>query len=90
MGHLRNKAIPKNHFRKDWQERVRTWFEQPAQAHRRKVARTRKAARLFPRPTESLKPVVHPAGLRHNMKIRLGRGFTLEELKVRNTYNQRK
>jgi len=76
-----NKAIPRNQFRKDWQERVRTWFDQPAKARKRRFLRNKKAAALFPRPIENLKPVVHAPSLRWNMKVRLGRGFTLEELK---------
>jgi hypothetical protein len=31
----------------------------------------------------ALRPVVHPPTQRYNFKTRLGRGFTLEELKVR-------
>jgi len=76
-----NKAIPRGHFKKDWQSRVKTWFNQPGRAIRRKTTRNKKAAAIFPRPLESLKPVVHPGGKRYNMKVRLGRGFTLEELK---------
>merc|ERR1719215_2547340 len=41
-----------------------------------------KAARLAPRPAAGLlRPVVHPPTQHYNMKLRLGKGFTLEELK---------
>merc|ERR1719215_1603212 len=41
-----------------------------------------KAARLAPRPAAGLlRPVVHPPTQRYNMKLRLGKGFTLEELR---------
>ena len=81
MGHKRNKAVPHNHYTKEWHDHVRTWFDQPARATRRSATRNKKAAQIFPRPIESLKPVIHPAGIRYNMKVRLGRGFTIEELK---------
>lgn len=39
---------------------------------------------MFPRPAAGvLKPVVRGQTVKYNMKQRLGRGFTLEELKVR-------
>lgn len=39
---------------------------------------------MFPRPTAGkLRPLVHCQTIKYNMKQRLGRGFTLEELKVR-------
>merc|ERR1712139_332439 len=40
------------------------------------------AAKVAPRPSAGLlRPVVHPPTQRYNMKLRLGRGFTLEELR---------
>merc|ERR1712232_645189 len=42
----------------------------------------KKAAKLAPRPAAGLlRPVVHPPTQRYNMKLRLGKGFTIEELK---------
>ncbi|PRP81360.1 ribosomal protein L13 [Planoprotostelium fungivorum] len=78
----RNDKIPKNHFKKKWELRVKTWFDQPAQKAVRKQKRVAKAAAAFPRPTESLRPVVHSPTRRYNFKIKLGRGFTQEELKA--------
>merc|ERR1712151_1315784 len=44
--------------------------------------RKAKAAKLAPRPAAGLlRPVVHPPTQRYNMKLRLGKGFTLEELR---------
>ena len=55
----------------------------PPTAFRRSIAREKKAAAIFPRPTAgALRPVVHPPTQRYNFKTRLGRGFTLEELKA--------
>jgi len=47
-------------------------------------ARQKKAVKIFPRPTAGpLRPVVHGQTLKYNMKVRAGRGFSLEELKVK-------
>jgi len=82
MGKWRNKAIVSNHFRKDWQNRVKTWFNQPARKQRRRNNRLAKAKEIFPRPVSGLlRPIVHPGSVKYNFKVRLGRGFTLEELK---------
>jgi large subunit ribosomal protein L13e len=78
-----NNAIQKNHFRKDWIEiGVRTWFNQPGRKLRRRQAREEKAARVFPRPTQNLRPVVRGSTSKYNLKVKLGRGFSLAELKV--------
>eukprot|EP00983_Pelagomonas_calceolata_P047499 1140680-Pelagomonas_calceolata.AAC.2 len=48
------------------------------------TSRAEKAKAVFPRPTGGvLKPVVRGQTVKYNLKQRLGRGFTLEELKVR-------
>jgi len=65
----------------DWQRRVRTWFDQPARKQRRRQARAKRAAALAPQPTTLLRPAIRCPGLRYNIKIREGRGFTFEELK---------
>lgn len=41
------------------------------------------AEKNFPRPVAgALRPAVRPPTQRYNMKLRAGKGFTLEELKV--------
>ncbi|XP_075502426.1 large ribosomal subunit protein eL13z-like [Primulina tabacum] len=78
-----NNVIPNGHFRKHWQNYVRTWFNQPARKTRRRIARQKKAVKIFPRPTAGpLRPIVHGQTLKYNMKVRAGRGFSLEELKA--------
>ncbi|KAL6132311.1 hypothetical protein ACLB2K_070682 [Fragaria x ananassa] len=78
-----NNVIPGEHFRKHWQNYVKTWFNQPARKTRRRNARQAKAVKIFPRPTAGpLRPVVRGQTLKYNMKVRAGRGFTLEELKA--------
>ena len=76
-----NNVIPNVHQRKHWQKYVRTWFNQPARKRRRLVHRKEKAAAQFPRPAESLRPVVRGQTIRYNTKVRAGRGFTLQEIK---------
>ena len=47
------------------------------------AARAEKAKKIFPRPTAGpLRPIVHGQTIKYNLKRRLGRGFTFEELKV--------
>lgn len=76
-----NNVIPNGHFKKHWQNYVRTWFNQPARKTRRRLARQKKAVKIFPRPTAGpLRPVVHCQTLKYNMKVRAGKGFSLEEL----------
>ncbi|THU71726.1 hypothetical protein C4D60_Mb04t04520 [Musa balbisiana] len=78
-----NNVVPNGHFKKHWQNYVKTWFNQPARKTRRRIARQKKAVKIFPRPTAGpLRPVVQCQTLKYNMKSRAGRGFTLEELKA--------
>ncbi|KAE8055791.1 hypothetical protein FH972_012613 [Carpinus fangiana] len=78
-----NNVIPNGHFKKGWQNYVKTWFNQPARKTRRRNARQKKAVKIFPRPTSGrLRPIVHGQTLKYNMKVRAGRGFSLEELKA--------
>ncbi|KAH6569891.1 hypothetical protein BASA50_003634 [Batrachochytrium salamandrivorans] len=77
-----NNQLPNQHFRKDWQIHVRTWFDQPGKKKSRRVNRVKKAARDAPRPVDGLlRPAVRCPTVRYNTKLRAGRGFTLEELK---------
>lgn len=76
-----SKVLPNVHLAKDWQEKVRTFFNQPAKKLKRRQARSAKAKRLGPNPTHLLRPVVRGQTRRYNNKQKLGRGFTLEELK---------
>merc|ERR1712072_1368775 len=69
-------------FRKYWQRYVKTWFDQPARKKRRRTARDKKAAAVAPRPVAGcIRPLVHGATVKYNAKVRIGRGFSLAELK---------
>ncbi|CAI5645499.1 unnamed protein product [Oreochromis niloticus] len=86
MAPSRNGMILNPHFHKDWQKRVRTWFNQPARKIRRRKARQAKARRIAPRPVAGpLRPQVRCPTIRYHTKVRSGRGFTLEELKTART-----
>jgi large subunit ribosomal protein L13e len=76
-----NNQLPNGHFHKDWQLRVKTWFDQPGRKKRRRLNRINKAARIAPRPIELLRPAVRCPTIKYNTKLRAGRGFTLDELK---------
>lgn len=77
-----NNIIPNQHFRKDWQRYVRTWFNQPAKKASRRAARIAKAKAVAPRPLHALRPIVRAQTIKYNRKVRAGRGFTLAELKA--------
>src|SRR6267154_4056008 len=81
MGFGKNNVLPGNHFRKDWQRHVKTWFNHPGRKLRRRNARKAKAATLGVRPLTLLRPAVRGQTIRYNSKIRKGRGFSLGELK---------
>jgi large subunit ribosomal protein L13e len=89
MAPKRNNIIPNGHFHKWWERYVKTWFNQPARAERRRNARLTKAARLAPRPASGpLRPVVRCQTKRYNAKVRAGRGFSHEELKSAGIYKK--
>ena len=80
-----NNVLANVHLRKHWYRFVRsvkTWFNQPARKVRRAITRREKAASIFPRPLERLRPVVHCCTRKYNAKTRYGRGFSLQELKA--------
>lgn len=77
-----NNVIPNGHFHKQWQRRVKTWFDQAGRKKSRRLTRAKKAAAAGQSPTELFRPVVRCPTIKYNMKVRAGRGFTLEELKL--------
>lgn len=77
-----NNILPNNHFHKWWQRYVKTWFNQAGRKKTRRLARQDKVAKNGTRPLGSLRPAVHPPTQKYNLKLRYGRGFTLEELKA--------
>ena len=83
MAPKHNNMIHNNHFHKQWQNYVRTWFDQPGRKKRKRDARIKRALQVAPRPVAgALRPIVRCPTFKYNTKTRAGRGFTLEELKV--------
>lgn len=82
MAISKNLPLLKNHFRKHWQERVRVHFDQAGKKASRRQARLSKAAKVAPKPIDTLRPVVRAPTIKYNRKVRAGRGFTLAELKA--------
>merc|ERR1719235_2627222 len=77
-----NQVVANIHYKKWWQRYVRTWFDQAGRKERRRANRQKKAAAIAPRPTAgNLRPAVRCQTQRYNTKVRLGKGFTLDELK---------
>lgn len=77
-----NNQITNSHFRKYWQQHVVTWFDQPAKKAARRSLRATKAKKAAPRPVALLRPIVRGQTLKYGAKARLGRGFSLEELRA--------
>jgi large subunit ribosomal protein L13e len=77
-----NNVLPNVHLRKHWQKNVRTWLNQAGRKNRRLQARRAKALATSPRPLERLRPTVRCQTIRYNHRARLGKGFTLAEIKA--------
>merc|ERR1719171_494221 len=77
-----NQVVANVHYKKWWQRYVRTWFDQAGRKERRRSNRQKKAAAIAPRPTAGgLRPAVRCPTQRYNTKVKLGKGFTPDELK---------
>jgi large subunit ribosomal protein L13e len=85
-----NNAVPHTHGRKHWHPcssqagNIKTWLDQPKRKERRRRLRIQKAKKAFPRPLRSFRPQVACPTVRYNAKKRLGRGFSVSELKAVN------
>jgi large subunit ribosomal protein L13e len=77
-----NNVIPNVHLRKHWQRNVRVWLNQAGRKSRRLQARRARATAIAPRPLDRLRSVVRCQTIRYNHRPRLGKGFTLAEVKA--------
>ncbi|XP_061200112.1 large ribosomal subunit protein eL13-like [Neopsephotus bourkii] len=83
MAPSHNGMILKPHFHKDWQQQAATWFNQPSRKIRRRKARQVKARCITPCPVAgSVWPIVRCPTIKYHKKVRAGRGFSLDELKL--------
>jgi len=82
-----NNIVPNIHCKKKYLSssrgplKVKLSLNKAGKKVSRRLKRAAKAARIAPRPLHRLRPVVHCPTQRYNSKVRLGRGFTLQELK---------
>lgn len=83
-----NNVVPNIHCHKKYCEssrgplKVRLTLNQAGKKKSRRLARAAKAAAIAPRPLKLLRPAVHCPTQRYSAKVRLGKGFTIEELKA--------
>lgn len=75
-----NNALVSNHFNKG-SMKYKLHFNQPSKKRIRRQLREQKAKKQYPIPLCKLQPVIRQSTQRHNHKIRLGRGFTENEIK---------
>eukprot|EP00519_Triparma_laevis_P012716 CAMPEP_0182498652 /NCGR_PEP_ID=MMETSP1321-20130603/6790_1 /TAXON_ID=91990 /ORGANISM="Bolidomonas sp., Strain RCC1657" /LENGTH=199 /DNA_ID=CAMNT_0024702737 /DNA_START=40 /DNA_END=639 /DNA_ORIENTATION=+ len=83
-----NNVVPNAHFHKKWQQssrgplKVKLMLDQAGKKKSRRVKRAAKAAAMAPLPIDKLRPAVHAQTQRYNAKVKLGRGFSISELKA--------
>lgn len=83
-----NNIIPNIHCKKKYLQssrgplKVKLSLNQAGKKKSRRLTRDAKRAKQAPVPLEKLRPVVHCPTQKYSAKTRLGRGFTLEELKA--------
>lgn len=80
-----NNILASSHLRKHWNKwhyvGVRCFFNKMAHKKIRKDKRAAKAAAVFPRPLGKLRPIVMGQTRRYSSKVKIGRGFSIAELK---------
>jgi large subunit ribosomal protein L13e len=83
-----NNIVPNIHCKKKYCEssrgplKVKLRLDQATAKKARRIRRAAKAAAVAPAPIQKLRPVVHCPTQKYSAKVRLGKGFTLEELKA--------
>ena len=83
-----NNIIPNIHCKKKYLAssrgplKVKLTLDQATRKKSRRIQRAIKAAKIAPAPLQKLHPVVHCPTQKYSSKIRLGRGFTFDELKA--------
>ena len=83
-----NNIIPNIHCKKKYCSssrgplKVRLTLDQATRKKARRVKRAAKAAKIAPAPLQRLRPVVQCPTQKYSSKQRLGKGFTLDELKA--------
>merc|ERR1712112_112992 len=87
MGNSKNKmrhnaGIPKKTVKSNWQRYITTHFHLPFFAARRRSLRNSKSLQKGKRPLYLLRPSVRCLTNKYDSRLRLGKGFTLLEIKT--------
>ena len=83
-----NNQVPNIHCKKKYLQssrgplKVKLALNQATRKKARRLKRAAKREQKAPAPVKKLRPVVHCPTQKYSAKVRLGRGFTLEELKA--------
>ena len=83
-----NNVLPNLHFHKKYCEssrgplKVKLRLNQATRKKARRLARAQKAAAVAPAPLKKLRPIVHCQTQKYSAKVKLGKGFSLEEIKA--------
>jgi large subunit ribosomal protein L13e len=83
-----NNIIPNLHFHKKYCQssrgplKVKLSLNQATRKKARRLTRAKKAAAIAPAPLKKLRPIVHCQTQKYSAKVRLGKGFSLEEIKA--------
>mmetsp|Transcript_14189 Transcript_14189/g.36241 ORF Transcript_14189/g.36241 Transcript_14189/m.36241 type:complete len:224 (-) Transcript_14189:468-1139(-) len=80
-----NNTTKSGHFKKTWQKRVKTWFKSPSKKLKRRNNRDQINKYLLSNGffKKNFRPIVHCPTKVHNIRVKIGRGFSNEE--IRNT-----
>ena len=79
-----NNSISNGHFKKHWQKFVKTDFNKSSKKTKRRTYRISKITNLKRfsfTPTNILKPIVQNSTKMYNLKVKLGRGFSINEIR---------
>ncbi|KAG7343174.1 ribosomal protein L13e [Nitzschia inconspicua] len=83
-----NNVVPNIHCHKKFCEssrgplKVKLALNQASRKKSRRLTRAKKAAAIAPAPLQKLRPIVHCQTQKYSAKTRMGKGFTLEEIKA--------
>mmetsp|Transcript_41925 Transcript_41925/g.64569 ORF Transcript_41925/g.64569 Transcript_41925/m.64569 type:complete len:196 (-) Transcript_41925:43-630(-) len=83
-----NNIVPNLHFHKKYCAssrgplKVKLTLNQASRKKARRLSRAKRAAAIAPAPLKKLRPIVHCQTQKYSAKVRLGKGFSLEEIKA--------
>ncbi|ABW98025.1 rpl13 (nucleomorph) [Hemiselmis andersenii] len=77
-----NNTTKSGHFKKSWQKKVKTWFKSPSKKLKRRNNRNKINKYLFSNDylKKIFRPIVHCPTKVHNLKVKIGRGFSYPEI----------